>query len=74
LISIVPLHTFFKRNPSLPHYGFGFFKGNKAKASKGNISPDEGLKQAVLEKPLSLEFPPFEVCKYDKKYKLEYNN
>jgi len=28
------------------------------KAPKGNKSPDEGLKLALSEKPLSLEFPP----------------
>ena len=34
------------------------------KASKGNKSPFEGLKLALSEKPLSLEFSPLEVYIY----------
>jgi len=28
----------------------------------------EGPKQVILEKPLSLELPPFEVCNYGNSY------
>jgi hypothetical protein len=44
--------------------GLAFSLGKTTKASKGNKNPTEGLKLAVLEKPLSLEFTPLEVYIY----------